>query len=366
MNKLQEVKTLLKKNSLDAFLVSSIPNIVYLTGFSAFSTDEREAFLLITRNNQYVFTDTRYSEAVKRGIPSYTLIEHRPGILTTAQVLEILRKEKIKNLGFESSNITVEEYERFKHALKNIKLLQFPNFLEGVRIRKEKSEIDAIAKACAMSDRAFDQILKQVEEGVSETKLAVELEYFIKKQNAEISFRPIVAFSENAALPHHKSTNIRRLKKGDLILFDFGAKLNNYCSDMTRTIFFGEPNSEFRKMYETVRIAQEKAIEYLKSLIINHKSIKALEVDKIARSYIIDNTYPSMPHSLGHGIGVQVHEAPHISPNSEELLQEGMVFSIEPGIYFPDFGGVRIEDLVVLEKSGPRLLTNSPKELIEL
>jgi Xaa-Pro aminopeptidase len=225
--------------------------------------------------------------------------------------------------------------------------------------------------------------LKKIKKGITEKELAYELEYLIKQKGADISFPPIVAFGANSSIPHHQTSD-KRLKANSIVLLDFGAKLGSYCSDMTRTIFFGKANNKFKKMYKTVLDAQKKAIEKLSHLgggrlarrslgeagmdssEVNSRGIKASVIDKIARDYIIKQGFPTIPHSLGHGIGIEVHEPPRLSPTSKVGLKPGMVFSIEPGIYMPGFGGIRIEDLVVLENKDPRLLTHSPKELIEI
>ncbi|MDP2585725.1 MAG: M24 family metallopeptidase, partial [Candidatus Levybacteria bacterium] len=178
-----------------------------------------------------------------------------------------------------------------------------------------------------------------------------------------------VGFGKNSAVPHHQATN-NKLTNNEIVLLDFGVKLDNYCSDMTRTVFFGKASAEFKKMYETVLKAQSKAIEFLNTKYLIHNTSKqkiiASDIDNIARKHIISSGYKTIPHSLGHGIGLEVHEKPSLSPKSKDILKKGMVFSIEPGIYIPNFGGVRIEDLVVLEKGKLRLLTHSPKNFIEL
>ena len=194
---------------------------------------------------------------------------------------------------------------------------------------------------------------------------------FIKKKGSDPSFSSIVAFGKNSSIPHHKTSD-ERLKINSIVLLDFGVKLNNYCSDMTRTVFFGKADDKFKKIFNTVLKSQNEAISRITKYYNNtyHYSqkgdLKTREIDKIARSYIISQGFPDILHSLGHGIGIEVHEQPRLSPKSKDLLKPGMVFSIEPGIYIPGYGGVRIEDLVVLEKSGPRLLTHSPKEIIEI
>jgi len=237
---------------------------------------------------------------------------------------------------------------------------------------KSQAKILNIEKACNLTDKAFNYILGKIKEGISEKELALKIEFFIKRHGSDIAFPPIVAFGKNSSFPHHVPTfNSQLSTLNSIVLLDFGAKLNGYCSDMTRTVFFGKPTTEQKRMYQTVLKAQQKAIEY----IVTHleggspkrseghdsfevDSIKASEVDKIARDYIVSQGFPTIPHSLGHGIGRKVHEPPKLSPKSKDTLKPGMVFTIEPGIYLPGFGGVRIEDVVLLEKPY-RILTKS-------
>lgn len=225
--------------------------------------------------------------------------------------------------------------------------------------RLAKDAIPSIKKACKLTDAAFKFILKKIKPGISEKEIAFEINDFIKKHGADIAFPSIVAFDKNSVEIHHKPTD-QRLKTKDIILMDFGAKVENYCSDMTRTIFLGKATSEQKKIYQTVLEAQKRAMKQL------NNGIKASSVDKIARDYIVSQGYPTIPHSLGHGVGLEVHESPRLSPTSNDILKPGMVFSIEPGIYLPNKFGVRIEDLVALEQDGIKILTHSTKALIEL
>lgn len=232
---------------------------------------------------------------------------------------------------------------------------------------KNPSEISNIEKACKLTDKAFNYILNKIRQGISEKELAFKIEFFIKKNGADIAFPSIVAFGKNSAFPHHVPTNNSKLiTHNSIILLDFGAKVDNYCSDMTRTVFFGKPTTEQKLMHQTVLEAQKQAIDYLKSSIINHKSISAKDVDETSRKYIISKGYRTIPHSVGHGIGLEVHEPPHLSPKSKDILKPGMVFTIEPGIYIKGSGGVRIEDVIVLKNNGLSFLSKSSRELITL
>jgi Xaa-Pro aminopeptidase len=216
----------------------------------------------------------------------------------------------------------------------------------------------------------FDYILNELKIGVTEIEVAKKIEIFMLLHGASISFAPIVAFGKNSSSPHHVASD-RKLNKNEIVLLDFGVKLNGYCSDMTRTVFFGKANDEQKEIYQAVSDSQLSAINYFnhQSSIINLQSkirIDASELDKVARQQIEVNDFLPFPHSLGHGIGLEVHEKPSLSPNSENELKDGMVFSIEPGIYLPDFGGVRIEDLFCVRNGKLEQLTRSSKKLIEL
>lgn len=364
MNYSKRVDTVRKqmvKKRLDAVLVSSIPNITYSTGCSNFSKDEREAFLLITKNRQYILTDGRYSEAVKEKVPHFILIEISSTSPFKKALGDLAKTFKLQRVGFEQDNITVSEYQRISSCFSSLQ----PFEVSDLRIIKEKEEIDLIEQACQLGDKTFDHILQSIKPELSEKEVSFELEYYIKRNGADVSFPPIVAFGSNSSVPHHQTGN-QALERGDIVLLDFGVRLNNYCSDMTRVVFLGKVTTEQKRLYQTVFDAQQKAIEFLQGVSLYKESPCARDVDKVARDFIVSKGYPAIPHSLGHGIGLEVHESPRLSPTSKEILKPGMVFSIEPGIYIPGFGGVRIEDLFVFETSGLRQLTSSPKELIEL
>lgn len=336
--RVEKIREKLVKEKLDGVLISSPTHITYLTGQSGF-TGERDVFLLITKNRNYLLTHSIYSNVIK--VEGFEVIEISRSLPPQKAILKILGRNT--KLGIEENNLTVSEY-------KNLKSFNVKNFeVKSYRTIKTKDEIELIEKACQIGDKAYEYILKQVKEGISEKELAFKLEYFIKQKEADLSFPTIAAFGENSFAPHHQ-TGDKKLEKGEFVLLDFGVKFKNYCSDMTRTFVFGKPTKEQKKMIDTVLRASQKAIESVRN--------KACDVDKAARDYIKSQGYPDIPHSVGHGIGLEVHEHPHISKKSKEILKNGMVFSIEPGIYLQGFGGVRTENLFVLENNKIRKLTN--------
>lgn len=383
MKRLDQVRQLLIQQSLDALLISSVPDIIYLAGYSNFSTEEREAYIFITKYDQFILTDGRYSTAIKNKIKQFDLIE----ISGTNSLKNILNKLKIKHqiqkLGIDENIHSIKEYKLFKTCFNDLN----HQSIQTLRAVKDLEEISSITAACRLGDKAFKYILTKIKPGITEKELAFELEFFIRKQGADISFKPIIAFGANAAIPHHNTGDQRLASpkpgEGGLILLDFGVKYENYCSDMTRTVFLGKITEEQKRVYNTVLSAQQRAVDYITdklktdNRLTSHYArdtrgtstteiLNASAVDKVSREYIISQGYPSIPHSLGHGIGLQVHEPPSLSPKSKSVLAEGMVFSIEPGIYLPGKFGIRIEDLFTIANGKLIQLTNSPKEIITL
>ncbi len=227
-------------------------------------------------------------------------------------------------------------------------------------------KLEKIKRACQITDLAFAYILPKIKLGISERKLAKGIEAFMKDNGAGIAFPTIVAFGDHTSSVHHP-TDKRVLKgRGVFIMLDFGARYKSYCSDMTRTLFLGKASSKQKEIYRVVLKAQQKAVDYIKDQIKNGNQIKVAEVDMWARQYILDKGFPTIPHSVGHGVGKKVHEKPKISYKSREILKPRTPFTIEPGIYIKGFGGVRIEDVYIIEDKWVKQLTKSPKELIEI
>lgn len=380
IHRIEKLRELLKEKDLDAVVVSSVSNIFYLTGISHFSKEEREAYLLITKTNAYFFTTSLYVEEVQKRVTGFEIQRIGRDEPFVKLLKAICEKETLGNIGFEEHDIRYFEYFWMQKGTKQLTPLSL-----NIRMEKDAMEIEKIQKACDMGDKAFAYAVKQVKLGVSEKDIVTAIELFLKQHNADISFRPIVAFGENTSMPHYESSPDRVLQPKEPILIDMGAKVDGYCSDMTRTFFFGEPTEKQREIYQIVLESQQKAIAYIMSSLQDSGSPKrtsllqegaagmtASNVDKIARDYIISKGYPTIPHSLGHGIGIDVHESPRLSPSSDETLKNGMVFSLEPGIYLQNDMGVRIEDLAVIEnlpdgrQAKLRILTLSKRELVVL
>lgn len=347
---------------LDGVLITSVSNITYLTGYSNFSVEEREAYLLLTKDKSYIFTDARYAEAIKKSVPHFELKEINQKTPLKEIILNLSKKHDLIKIGIEEDDLKVTEHKFFSKHFNSLKKFE----TQKSRSVKTDEEIKLIKKACQIGDKAFEYILNQIKIGISEKELASKLEIFIKKQDgAALSFETIVAFGPNSSVPHHQTGDtMLKNKNGQFVLLDFGVKYKNYCSDMTRTVFFGPASGKQKKIYEVVLVAQHKAVEYIQENC--NKEIILSKVDKVAREYITSKGFPSIPHSLGHGIGLQVHEHPSLSPKSKDILKPGMVFSIEPGIYLEEFGGVRIEDLFVFDGKKVKSLTNASKKLTHI
>lgn len=362
-SRIKKAQNSLGTNEIDALLITSVYNIAYLTGIFAFSIEEREARILITKSGHYLFTDARYTEMVKNQAPHIELIEINSNNPFLKSLKKILTKDKVHSLGFEEEHISYKEAADLEEKLDNIDFIPTQDIIEGFREVKDVLEIESVKKACALTDLAFSYILKEIRPGLTELEVKIKLENFILSKGEKLAFESIVAFGKNAAIPHHLSTNYP-LQPNTCILLDFGAKVSGYCSDMTRTVFIGQPDSKFVAMYEATKKSQEIGLE----TAINHikNSFQGKHIHENANRHIVDNNFPPIPHAIGHGVGLQVHELPWVSPYSDEKFPIGSVITVEPGIYIPGFAGVRIEDTVLITKTGAEVLTKSSKELIVL
>ncbi|EMT40394.1 Xaa-Pro aminopeptidase [Thermoanaerobacter thermohydrosulfuricus] len=353
MNKrLQNLRELMKEKDIEAFVIYKFVNVTYITGFTG-----DDSVALVTHDKAIFITDGRYTEQAQKEVKDFEVIEHKTGIKEVLK--EYIKTLEIKKLAFEE-NISYGQYRELKEHLE-IELIPQANLVETLRMVKDEEEIENIKKAQNITDRAFEHLLKFIKVGMTEKEVALELEYFMKKQGAEdLSFDTIVASGKRSSLPHGKASE-KVIEKGDFVTIDFGCKVGGYCSDMTRTIVIGKASEKQKEIYNIVLEAQQKAIDNIRA------GITSKEADLLARSVIEEKGYGQyFSHSLGHGVGLEVHEAPSLSFKKEEILKEGAIVTVEPGIYIPDFGGVRIEDMVLLKEDGVINLTKSPKYLIEL
>lgn len=364
LTRLTLLREKMQQQNLDAMFISSLPNLIYLNEKAGQQLqDKGDAFMLITKKNQYFFTYRMYSDAVKNLLDTFQLVEIIKDHPLSDSLEKIVTKEKLQHIGYESTSLTVAE---FSQITKNVSKKYFTpsNILSIIRLHKTSEEISKIKDSCAIGDIVFTSVLPKIVKGITERQLANEIDYAIGKENAGFSFATVIAFGANAAYPHHVA-GMNKIKKGDAILMDFGVKKKSYCSDMTRTVFYGNPSQKSKKVYQAVYDAQQISIDYILKQLSKDKPIHPGTVDQVARDYLIKQNLPIFNHA-SHGIGLDFHELPYFSPVSPIMLEENMVFSIEPGCYLPDELGVRIEDLFTIQKGRLVQLTHAPKDLIVL
>jgi Xaa-Pro aminopeptidase len=352
---LKRLQQLVKKENLDCLLVTDVTNIRYLTGYSGSS-----AKLLVFPTQTYFFTDFRYKDQVKKEVKGAKIEIGQRDPMMDFPEFKPLQKKNI-TIGFQSEYITHAMLEQLKELLPEAIFVPTKNIVGTLSIIKTQAEIKLIREAVKISDKAFDRILGYIEPGLREDEIAAELEYQMKILGSEKpAFDTIVASGLRSALPHGVASD-RKIQKGEYITMDFGAKYKGYHSDMTRTIVVGKATQKQKKIYNLVLKAQKAGCRYAKA------GITGKELDKKVRKIIEKAGYgKNFGHGLGHGLGTVVHDAPPVSPLSEVELQPNMVVTIEPGIYISGWGGVRIEDDVVLKKNSCVILNKAEKRLIEL
>jgi len=342
---------LLAKHKLDALLLTNLTNVSYLSGFSG-----SHAFILLTGKGSVFYTDFRYKEAACNDVSGHEVEIYRDSLLKT--VCRRLRAAGMKRLGFEASSLPFSSYTDLKREFSGIRLVPTRGYIEGLRAVKDAGELDLIREAAAIIERVLARAVRLLKPGISENDAGLEIDYLIRREGADKpSFETIVAFGESSSMPHAKLSD-RRLRNGDTVLIDIGCMVRGYSSDLTRTFFFNSISARQKKVYGAVLEAQQKAL----SIITPGTAVS--RIDKKARQCLRARGYGrEFGHALGHGVGREVHEFPRISSKSEEKVQQGMVFTIEPGVYLPGWGGVRIEDMVAVTAGGCEVLTKAPKEL---
>jgi len=351
---LNKLKEKLKEDKVEAFLITNGINIRYVTGFTG-----SESILLITQKNDYLFTDFRYLEQAQHDVPWIRIIERKVSLIKT--ICRKLERLNIKKLYIESLYVTFNQYSEIKNNVKGIRFIPTEGIIEKYRKRKTQEEIKIIQTAIDIAERAYSNIRKKIKAGLTEKYLADILEFEIRKQGGEkSSFEIICAAGERASQPHARATD-RIIQDKDVILIDWGVSFQFYNSDLTRISFIDRISPKFKKIYQIVLDAQYFAIDSVKP------GRMAKDVDHAARNYITKKGFGKyFGHGLGHGIGLAVHECPVINTRSREILEVGMVFTIEPGVYIPGWGGIRIEDIVLVTPDGCDVLSHVPKKLTEL
>jgi len=349
LNRQKRLLRLIEEKSIDGLLIRKKENINYLTGLKG-----ADAILLISNRYQpVIITDLRYKEEYSK-LKEWIKVEAGQPADIYKVVSSILLKKKIDRIGFESSGFYFSEYQRLKEGLKKgRRLIPVKGLVEILRKTKDKEELNYIKKACNDADKVMDYALKNVRPGISENRLKGMIEIYIKRNGfSGPGFDIIVASGKNASMPHATSTD-KRIKTKETVILDLGIQCNGYNSDLTRTVFTGRIERTYYHIYNIVSVAQKMAIAAIRP------GIEARRLDKISRQYISDRGFGKyFIHSLGHGVGLEVHEEPSISQNSQAVLEEGMVVTIEPGIYIPQWGGVRIEDTVLVTSNGCKVLTS--------
>jgi len=357
--RIEDVRKALQEEKLDALMVLVEQNRRYLSGYTGEDTqfDETAGVLFITANHLILATDSRYQLQAQNEAPSYEVICYKKGL--EKEMSGIVDRLNIRTLGFESVRLSFSQYQKIlreldAHQHLQTDLVASENIVEKLRMVKEQHEIQAVKDALTMAENVFYELIEHLKPGMTEKEVSWQMEKRMREKGADaLSFPTIVASGPNSALPHAIPTN-RRIKEGEPVLFDWGVKLNGYCSDISRTVILGRPDDHFKKVFQTVYEAQQKAIEAMKP------GMTGKEVDKVARSLIDDTEFKGkFSHGLGHGTGLAVHEAPRLSPLKEDMLEPGMVFTVEPGIYIPDWGGIRLENMVVMREDGAEVLNES-------
>jgi Xaa-Pro aminopeptidase len=356
--RLATLRTMLDARGLDAAMLSRTANKRFFSGFRLGPGEEASAgysgTLLVTRHETLILADSRYTEQAGVEAPDWQLVATTQPLAT--ELPRLLLDREVSSLGMEAAVVSHAEWAAVAEAAPGVELHAIDDELVPLRVRKTPAEVDAIGRACALTDACLDHLIGFVRPGMTEREVAWELFSFFMANGAEaLAFEPIVLAGARAAMPHGRPSDAT-IERGNVLLIDFGCAVDGYRSDMTRTLFVGAVPDDVRRHHDAVREAQALAFDAL-AVGVNGQA-----VDAVARRRIAAEGVEPYGHGLGHGIGLETHEPPRLRKSEAYTLEAGMVFSVEPGIYLPGVTGIRIEDIVVLEESGPRLLTSSPRE----
>ena len=353
--RLSALRRKLAEQNLDAILITQPENQRYLSGFTGSA-----GVLLISQDQAIIATDFRFFEQVAKQAPHFQLAKIKSGEKFIDILPNLVTQVGAKRVGFESAHLTFDQHQEWAEVAEGFELVPTKDLVEALRAVKDEDELDTIKRAVALSDAAFAHILGSIEPGMTEKDVAWELELYMRTHGAEkVAFDLIIGAGPNGAMPH-ATVSDRAIQAGEPIVIDLGAVLDGYHSNLTRTICLGEPDDKFREIYGLVlgaQLAAEDGMEGIKP------GMTGKEADAIARRVIEEAGYgEQFGHGLGHGVGLAIHEKPMLGRLSEDVLKPGMVLTVEPGIYIPGWGGVRIEDMVVLREDGVEVLSQATKE----
>ena len=354
-NRIKGIQRILKDENLDALLITSLPHVRYLSGYTG-----SNGIILISPNHSDFLTDFRYQQQVKEQVKFSQVTIVSRDLFSGLSDIPLLKSKRIK-MGFESEHVNFKVFQRLQDLLPDCLLVPVDRIVDALTIKKDSEEIENIKKAAEITDLVFSEVLDIIQPGLVELDLAAEIEYRMKGFGSSSPYyETIIASGRRAALPHGIASN-KKIQKGDFVTMDFGAVVDGYTADLTRTVMVGKANAKQKEVYSLVLKAQQRAVDKVMP------GIKACDLDKVARDIIDKGRYGKyFGHGLGHGIGLLVHDNPAVNPTNQIPLEAGMVITIEPGIYIPNWGGVRIEDDVLVTLKGYRVLTHSERNLLEL
>jgi Xaa-Pro aminopeptidase len=354
-DRVKKLQRVLVSENLDLLLVSFLPHVRYLSGYSG-----SNGLILLSADAGIFLTDFRYQDQAKQQVRNMMVKVVERELFSSVAGLSQVKGRRVK-LGFEAQHLSYKTYQTLRGLLPECLLVPTEKLVESLTIIKDNGEVARIRKAVDITDRVFSEILDFIKPGVSELDLAAEIEYRMKRQGSSTPYyQTIVASGRRSALPHGIASG-KKIRKNEFVTFDFGAVYDGYTADLTRTVMAGKANRKQKQVYNTVLKAQKLAIRKARA------GMKACDLDRVARQVIKRAGYGKyFGHGLGHGIGLQVHDNPAVNPTNQQRLEPGMVVTIEPGVYIPNWGGVRIEDDVLITQRGCKVLNRAEKDLIEL
>jgi Xaa-Pro aminopeptidase len=352
--RIKKAVALLKKNNLDVLIATEINHVRYLSGFTG-----SNGIVVITPGKSFFLTDFRYQVQSQKEVKCCKVIIASRQLLTELPKLPVFGKKT--RVGFEADFVSVTTLAKFKELLPDVEFKPAAQLVESLSIVKDAEEIRRVKKAVRIADKAFSEIVDLLKPGVAEKDIALEIEFKMRRLGAEKeSFETIVASGQRSAMPHGRASE-KKLRKGDFVTIDFGCLYKGYASDITRTVVLGKATEKQKKIYEIVLTAQKTACKAVKP------GMACNRLDAVARDIIMKAGYGDyFGHGLGHGLGMLVHDRPVLSPQSTDILEPGMIVTIEPGIYISNWGGVRVEDDVLVTSNGGQILSKTPKDLLEI